>query len=252
MFSKQIALVVDDSSQVRGIVTRILKHDLGFGQVLSATNGKQAFQLFESDNVDWVFCDWEMPVMNGHDLLQALRKHPRGRNIPFVLMTGYADKDTLATAMEAGITDFVAKPFSPSILTQKVRRIAAAIERRAAARITPQGRYPAQIVFACGASYEAMLEDISATGCLLRTMPLTKGGTVCDAATLTLKLEAKPIVVKSTTIRIALNNSSDNPQQNVLVAFKFDANYAVTNAIKLFITQQQATEKDQGGEELVF
>lgn len=251
MFSKQVAIVADDSVQVQRIVAHILKRDLNFGQVLIASNGKQALQLFEAENVDWVFSDWEMPVMSGRELLETLRKHVRGRHVPFVLMTGYADKDTLAAAMAAGITDFIAKPFSPAILSQKVRRIAAAMERRAAARIQPIGRYPAQIVFACGARYDAELVDISSSGCLLRTTPLHKGGTVCDAAKLTLKLESNTVTVKSTTTRIALDNAAAKPG-NVLVAFQFQASGEAQNAIKLFITQQQAKEADQTANNLVF
>lgn len=248
MFSKQVAIIADDSVQVQRIVARILKQDLNFGHVLVASNGRQALQFFESENVDWIFSDWEMPTMDGRALLETLRKHPRGRFTPFILMTGHADKETLAAAMAAGITDFVAKPFSPAILTQKVRRIAAAIERRAAARIAPKQRFPAQIAFVKGPAYAAELVDISSSGCLLRTEPLRQGGTVCDQAKLTLKLESKTVAVKATTIRIAVDNDAGQSGQYVQVAFQFQASDAALNAIKLFITQQQAQESVPAGD----
>ncbi|WP_054774083.1 response regulator [Methylogaea oryzae] len=135
MFTKHTALIADDSAQVQRIVARILKQDLNFGHVLIAANGKQALDFFETQHVDWIISDWEMPTMGGHEFVETLRKHPRGREVPFILMTGHADKDTLRTAMASGVNDFIAKPFSPSTLIQKIRRIATAIERRAAARI---------------------------------------------------------------------------------------------------------------------
>lgn len=252
MFSKQVAIVADDSVQVQRIVSHILKRDLHFGQVLVASNGKQAMQIFEAENVDWVFSDWEMPVMGGREFLEALRKHVRGRNVPFVLMTGYADKETLAAAIAGGITDFVAKPFSPTILAQKVRRIAAAMERRAAARIRPQGRYPAQIIFGGSTQYEAEMVDISTSGCLLRTCPLREGGTVCDIAKLVLKLDTNVVTVKGMATRIMLDKAEGAGPPNIQVAFQFQGNSNETqSAIKLFITQQQALESAQSGEEEV-
>lgn len=245
MFSKQVALIVDDSVQVQRIVMRILRDDLNFGRILVASNGKQALQYFENEHIDWIFSDWDMPTMGGHELVQALRMHPKGRDIPFILMTGHSDKKTLETAVASGITDFVAKPFSPAVLSQKIRRITAATERRVAARIATKESYPAQIMFcAGGAKYNAELVDISASGCLLRSEPLHKGGTVFDEAKLTLKLISNIITVKSTTIRIAVDSETAKTGKNILIAFQFKAEGDVLNSIKLFITQQQAKESD--------
>lgn len=247
MFSKQVAIVADDSTQVQLIVTRILKDKLNFGRICVAANGKQALKFFESENIDWIFSDWEMPTMNGYEFLLAIRKHPRGEQIPFILMTGYSDRKTLASAMEAGVTDFISKPFSPEILVQKVRRIAAAIERRVAVRIRAQSCYHALIIFDSGASYEAIIEDISVSGCCLRTTPLQHGGTVSDQAQLTLKLESHTVIVKTTTIRIVMDCDPDKPTPDVLVAFHFQFDSEAQKAIKLFITEQQAREVDRTG-----
>lgn len=246
MFTNQTAIIADDSAQVQRIVARILKQDLNFGHILIAANGRQALEFFEAQQVDWIISDWEMPAMGGHEFVEALRKHPRGGDVPFILMTGHADKSTLTTAMASGVNDFIAKPFSPSTLIQKIRRLATAMERRAAARIAPRGRYLAQIAFAGGAKYPAELVDISDTGCLLRTVPLQQGGTVCDPAKLTLKLESKTVAVNSTTIRIALDNTAEKSVvPTILAAFRFQANTETQDAIKLFIAQQQAKETDQ-------
>jgi two-component system chemotaxis response regulator CheY len=246
MFTKQVALIAEDSLQVQNIVMRILKYNLHFGHVLVACNGKQAMNFFEAEKVDWIISDWEMPTMGGHQFLETLRKHPRGRNVPFILMTSCADKHTLATAMAAGITDFVAKPFSPAILTQKIRRIAMAMEKRVALRIAPVVRCPARIAFANGARYEAELVNISASGCLLRTAPLNQGGTVCEAARLILKLESDIVDVNSTATRIAID--MDAPNNNVLVAFQFQAGGDAQRAIDLFIAKQQTQQADQMGD----
>lgn len=245
MMSKQTALVADDSVQVQRIVTHILKDDLHFGQVISVGNGKQALSVFERTSIDWVFSDWEMPVMGGEELIMALRHHPRGQRLPVVLMTGYADKKTLEAAILAGVDDFIAKPFSSTTFTQKVKRIAAAMERRAAARIIPKSEVSAEITFGCGSVYPAELVNISSTGCLLRTVPLQNGGTVCEQAKVTLTLESKKIAVKSTIVRISIDNEGpESILPHVLVAFHFHADMGAQNEIKRLIAHQQLRETE--------
>lgn len=244
MFSKQVALIVDHSVQVQRIVMRILSDDLNFARVLTASNGKQALQLFETENIDWILSEWAMPVMGGQELIQAIRKHPRGRLVPFILMTNHADKQTLETAMASGVSDFVAKPFSAAILVQKIKRISNALERHVAARIAPKEVYPAQVVFPGGAKYDAELVDISTSGCLLRTAWLQQGGTVFDDVTLTLKLASDTIRVMANASRISKDTKTAKPGNHVLVAFEFQANAAVLTAIKMFISQLQLSEAE--------
>lgn len=240
MFSRQRALIADASTQMQRILMQMLKQNLNFGHVVIADNGKQALKLFETENIDWIFSEWDMPVMDGHQLLLAVRQHPRGKHVPFVLITGGTHKETLIMAMEAGITDFIAKPFSLDILTQKMRNIAASLERRTAERIRTQQQITAKIIFSCGATYDAILENISGIGCcLLHSEALHRGGTVCDEAQLVLNLGAETITVNSKAIRIDLDNDPNLPKPNVRIAFQFYPNNteAAQKAIRVFIEQ---------------
>lgn len=251
MFSNQVALIAEDALQVQRILVRILKEDLKFGKVLVASNGKEAMQFFENEHVDWIFSDWDMPEMTGDEFIQALRLHPRGKDVPFILMSGrtHADKESLVAAVKLGVNDFVVKPFSPAVLAQKIQRINTATKRAIAARIAPKGHYPAQILFPSGTKYEAELVDISATGCLLRTKPLQQGGTVFDEAELTIKLIANTVSMKSLTARIAMDNIKEvkSPERTVLVAFQYKAEEELLNSIKLFISQEQVKESETSG-----
>jgi len=71
MFYDKIALVVDDSPTVSSFITHILKDALGFGAVRRAQSGQAGLQVFKAERIDWVFCDFEMPGMNGLEFLSG-------------------------------------------------------------------------------------------------------------------------------------------------------------------------------------
>jgi two-component system chemotaxis response regulator CheY len=239
MFAKQVALVVDDSTQVQNIVKGILKQHLGFGGVLTASNGRQALQFFDSQQVDWIFCDWEMPVMNGEEFLVAVRKHPKGQDVPFVLMTSHANQETVTAAISAGISDFIAKPFSPMTFVQKIRRLATAAERRISPRVTPLAQYACQIQFPV-AKCTASLINISISGCLLRALAFRDCGSIYEPVRLVFSLENQTAELMAELVRIEIDRTTSKDEIQVLAAFQFLPMDSETKAtIVSFITQQQ-------------
>jgi two-component system, chemotaxis family, chemotaxis protein CheY len=118
MMSK--ALVVDDSKAVRMILARTLK-DLGY-EVREAGNGREALAVIaaEQDSVQLVLADWNMPEMNGLELLTHLREQPELASMLIVMVTTETELGQMAAALEAGANEYIMKPFTRDILIEKL------------------------------------------------------------------------------------------------------------------------------------
>jgi two-component system chemotaxis response regulator CheY len=122
-FGKQFnILVVDDHSLTRTMVKAILR-GIGFENVLQAENGAAAVDIVMSEPVDLVICDWNMPEANGLDVLRTLRADARFKKLPFLMLTAEAYRENVTAALEAGVTDYVIKPFTSDVLIDKLDSI---------------------------------------------------------------------------------------------------------------------------------
>jgi two-component system chemotaxis response regulator CheY len=117
------ALVVDDSRAVRLILSRILK-DLGF-EVREAANGKEALAVIEAEKGTFslVLADWNMPELNGLELLKQLRQKPELASLVVVMVTTETELDQMSAALEAGANEYVMKPFTRDILVEKLEMV---------------------------------------------------------------------------------------------------------------------------------
>jgi two-component system chemotaxis response regulator CheY len=115
------ALVVDDSRAVRMILARTLK-ELGF-EVREAANGREALDVIETEKtaVSLVLADWNMPEINGLELLKRLRQMPELASLVVVMVTTETELDQMAAALEAGANEYVMKPFTKDILVEKLQ-----------------------------------------------------------------------------------------------------------------------------------
>lgn len=115
------ALVVDDSRAIRMILTKILK-ELGF-EVCEAANGQEALELMEVEKnaVSLVLADWNMPELNGFEMLQQLRRKPEFASLVVVMVTTETELNQMAAALEAGANEYVMKPFTRDILVEKLQ-----------------------------------------------------------------------------------------------------------------------------------
>ena len=100
----------------------------GFGRVMEAEDGVDALRKLENGDFQFILSDWNMPNMTGLELLKAVRKSPRLKDIPFLLVTAEARKENIVDAAQAGADGYIVKPFSAVILDQKVQGI---LKRRA-------------------------------------------------------------------------------------------------------------------------
>ena len=121
MMSK--ALVVDDSRTIRIIIRRILL-ELGY-EVCEAANGIEALKMLETEKtaVKLVLADWNMPEMNGMELLKSLRQNPEFDSLKVIMVTTETEMDQMASALEAGANEYVMKPFTKDILVEKLELV---------------------------------------------------------------------------------------------------------------------------------
>jgi len=115
------ALVVDDSRAVRMILSKTLR-ELGF-EVREAGNGREAMEIMqvEKATVQLVLADWNMPEMNGLELLRQLRRDPELSSLVVVMVTTETELGQMAAALEAGANEYVMKPFTRDILVEKLQ-----------------------------------------------------------------------------------------------------------------------------------
>ncbi len=117
-------LVVDDSATMRRIVVNSLQR-VGFNDVIEAGDGKEALGKFDA-SVGIVITDWNMPGMSGIDLARALRARPDGKSVPILMVTTRSVKEDIIAAVQAGVNNYIVKPFTPEVLKEKIDQLLAA------------------------------------------------------------------------------------------------------------------------------
>ena len=120
--SKVSVLVVDDASFIRDLVKKGLRDHFPGIQLEEAVNGRKAQQLLGRVSVDLILCDWEMPEMSGLELLTWCREQDTLRTTPFIMVTSRGDKENVVQAIQAGVSDYIGKPFSNDQLINKVKK----------------------------------------------------------------------------------------------------------------------------------
>ena len=114
------ALVVDDSRAMRRILKGMMQ-ECGF-EVTEAAHGREALErLQETDHVDVVLVDWNMPEMNGLEFVQAVRAQPAYGGLPLLMVTSETEMEQVTTALAAGANEYVMKPFTRSIIEDKLQ-----------------------------------------------------------------------------------------------------------------------------------
>lgn len=115
-------LVVDDMVTMRRIVKNILKQ-LGFVNADEAENGQEALQKLRTDPYGFVISDWNMPVMTGIDMLREIRADEKLKSTPVLMVTAEAQQSNLIEAVQAGVSNYIVKPFTAETLQEKIAKI---------------------------------------------------------------------------------------------------------------------------------
>ena len=114
-------LVVDDFPTMRRIIRNVLRQ-IHVENTLEAENGKEAMELLRTEEIDLIICDWIMPEMSGLELLRACKKDAKTSHIPFIMVTAEAAKESVVEAIEAGVDNYITKPFTSDKLQDAINK----------------------------------------------------------------------------------------------------------------------------------
>ncbi len=124
-------LVVDDFSTMRRIVRNLLK-ELGYANVDEAEDGAMALSKLKNENFDFVISDWNMPNMDGLEMLKNIRADTAIGKMPVLMVTAEAKKENIIAAAQAGANGYVVKPFTAATLDEKLSKIFEKLEKAGA------------------------------------------------------------------------------------------------------------------------
>jgi two-component system chemotaxis response regulator CheY len=117
-------LVVDDFSTMRRMVRAVL-NELGHDDVVEAEDGDAALPVLKQGGIDFLITDWNMPGLQGLDLLKAVRADPQLSKLPVLMLTAEAKRDQIVEAAKAGVSGYVLKPFTAQTLKTKIEKVLA-------------------------------------------------------------------------------------------------------------------------------
>jgi two-component system chemotaxis response regulator CheY len=120
-------LIVDDFSTMRRIIKNLLR-DLGFSNTHEADDGSTALPMLKGGDFDFLVTDWNMPGMQGIDLLKAVRADDKLASLPVLMVTAESKRDQIVEAAQAGVNGYIVKPFTAQTLKEKIDKIWERIE----------------------------------------------------------------------------------------------------------------------------
>ena len=115
-------LVVDDFATMRKVLRNLLKQS-GYENVVEAEDGVAALQIIKTQKIDFIISDWHMPNMTGLDLLKSVRADKEISDTPFLMVTAETLPDSMISAIKAGASSYIIKPFTAEVLSEKIAKI---------------------------------------------------------------------------------------------------------------------------------
>ena len=164
-------LTVDDDKFIRDLVIKTLRAQYTSFDITEADNGRKAQAALQKHSFDLVLCDWEMPEITGMELLHWVRANEKLKDQPFILITSLDKKENVQQALRAGVSDYIAKPFTPDQLYKKVMKQlikSECLTAEEAAQLTRKDR-----IGAAGGA-ELLAAGVGARPAAPRKMPLPK------------------------------------------------------------------------------
>ncbi len=224
MLKDKKVLVIDDNAPFRRWICVVLEHQMNCQHLIQAGTADDAMKMINEQisegSIDIILCDWEMPGMNGDELLYKIRENPTTKDVKFIMLTGRRDKDSAIAAIQMGANDYIVKPVSTAILIQKIRNLFNEPGRKL---MTPFDS-KVKIVFKTLNKYVGKLYEITCASCLVRSPVFTHAtiGVYENVELEFLHKEGK-VRLKAEIIRIEVDIEDDPSNQFIMVAFIFDA-----------------------------
>ncbi len=115
-------LVADDFKSMRSLIKTLLRK-LQFNKVHEANDGDEAWKILNAQEIQLIISDWNMPNLAGIDLLRKVRASEKYKDVPFLMVTAEGLKENVIEAVQAGVSGYIVKPFSPAALEDKIQKI---------------------------------------------------------------------------------------------------------------------------------
>ena len=115
-------LLVDDFAAMRRILKNVFSQ-IGLTNIIEADDGTTAIDVLKENKVDLIVSDWTMPKMSGLDLLKTVRSNEDTKNTPFLMVTASSQRDDLLKAIQAGVSNYIIKPFTADTVKEKLMLI---------------------------------------------------------------------------------------------------------------------------------
>jgi DNA-binding response OmpR family regulator len=116
-------LVVDDATFIRDMVKKQLRDAYPGCHIADSPSAVRAQTTLKTQRFDLILCDWEMPEMSGEEFLRWLRAHPQHKDTPFIMVSSRGERDFVVKAVQAGVSDYLGKPFKPEMLIGKINKV---------------------------------------------------------------------------------------------------------------------------------
>ncbi len=121
--NKPNILLVDDEQFLAKGISVIIGKKIDCNEMVIAMDGEEAWQLLQEKDIDIVISDWNMPKKNGAELLRDMKANPKTSSIPFLMLSGRGDIDSVKSAQDAGVVDYIVKPFNGGELVSKIKKL---------------------------------------------------------------------------------------------------------------------------------
>ncbi|TMP30326.1 response regulator receiver protein [Pseudoalteromonas rubra] len=161
-------LVVDDCQLVRNLVRTTLVNRLGAENVYTAEDGQAALELLDARHIDIIIADWQMPNIDGEELLKRVRKSKKHSKTPFIMMSSLGDREHVVCAIQNGVSQYMMKPFTADKLEETVHKSWNTISRRGAIRLSGLPEHSVRIRTG-SRTLSGHVKNISQTGMLLQS-----------------------------------------------------------------------------------
>ena len=117
-------MIVDDFTMIRRVIKKVLK-EIGFTNIIEADDGTSALEEIKKNKIDLILSDWDMPNMDGLELLKAIRDSEGYKDVPFIMVTSEGQKHHVIEAVQEKVSSYIVKPFNPEELKDKMLKVLA-------------------------------------------------------------------------------------------------------------------------------
>ncbi len=121
--NKANILLVDDERFLAKGISVILGKKIDCNEMTIAMDGEEAWKVLQDKKIDVVISDWNMPKKSGAELLRDMKANPKTSSIPFLMLTGRSDLDSVKSAQDAGVVEYIVKPFNGDELVKMIKRL---------------------------------------------------------------------------------------------------------------------------------